>query len=169
MKNDDSVDILIWLAVPLNFTDKQENIVEEREWWQSVSIFLKKDAITCFIFLAKNQGLVTFESLKMLSGMMQSLATGNWVLISERLILVIGSSRDHPQFCLSNTGARGAVVVSHSLTRCWKCPQVSPGPLSSENFSFWKQWGIFTCTNCACSFWFCCANYLACPFFRQVP
>lgn len=56
------------------------------------------------------------ESLKMLlSGMMQSLATGNWVLISERLILVIGSGHDHhPQCCLSNTGAQGAVVVSHS-------------------------------------------------------
>lgn len=63
----------------------------------------------------------------------------------------------------------GCVTFSHSLTRCWDCPRVSPGPLSSENFSFWKQWGIFTCTNCACSLWFCCINYLACPFFRQVP
>lgn len=44
-----------------------------------------------------------FESLQtLLLGMMQSLATGNWVFIFERLILVIGSSHDHPQFCLSN-------------------------------------------------------------------
>lgn len=59
-----------------------------------------------------------FENLKtLLSGMMQSLATGHWVLISERLILIIGCS-DHPQFCLSNTGAQDAVFVPCSLARC---------------------------------------------------
>lgn len=48
-----------------------------------------------------------FESLNsLLSGMMQSLATRHWVLISERLISVIGSSCDHPQFFLSNIGAQ---------------------------------------------------------------
>lgn len=46
---------------------------------------------------------------------MQSLAARHWVLISERLILIIGSSCDHPQFCLSNTGAHDAMVVPHSL------------------------------------------------------
>lgn len=118
-----------WLDVDIEFHWKTREckVREDDDGKMFLQNFLGKDTITCFVFLAK-KGLIANENLKTsLLGRMWSLGTGNWILIFERLILIIGSSHDHPQFCLSDTRDQDAIIVFVPSFN-WDCPRVSSGP-----------------------------------------
>lgn len=113
--------------IEFHWKTRERQVREDDDGTVFLQNFLRKDTITCFVFLAK-KGLIANENLKTsLLGRMWSLGTGNWILIFEWLILVIGSSHAHPQFCLSSTRDQDAIIV-FVLSFSWDCPRVSSVP-----------------------------------------